>query len=360
MTIASEITRINTNIANAYTACDGKGATMPATQNSANLATCIGSIQTGSTPTLITKNITANGTYNASSDNADGYSSVTVNVSGGEGGSTINEYANFITIPFNCTFDNMQDAISAYNQTMLNKGQDAANDLLSPNCQSNITLGKTSNDIFHPINLGNSFYIGAKSFRGYLVANATTTENGGTLGNNYVRLASGNYTYITTTATGNLRKINGNVFGNKIINFGALKEIYITNITSGNSVVEAILMPFVEKAVITSNAFYNFTKLKYISLPSLSDLTSEYALGSNDSVYSPFGNSLLKEICFPSLNSSSFGSYTNQFDNMLRGVTGCTVHFPSNLQSVIGSWSSVTSGFGGTNTTVLFDLPATT
>lgn len=37
----------------------------------------------GSQPTLITKNITQNGTYNASSDNADGYSSVDVNVSGG-------------------------------------------------------------------------------------------------------------------------------------------------------------------------------------------------------------------------------------------------------------------------------------
>lgn len=37
----------------------------------------------GSTPTLISKNISANGTYNASDDNADGYSSVNVNVSGG-------------------------------------------------------------------------------------------------------------------------------------------------------------------------------------------------------------------------------------------------------------------------------------
>jgi hypothetical protein len=45
---------------------------------------------------------------------------------------------------------------------------------------------------------------------------------------------------------------------------------------------------------------------------------------------------------------------------MLQGVTGCTVHFPSNLQSVIGSWSDVTARFGGTNTTVLFDLTATT
>ena len=44
MTIASEITRINNNIAAAYTAASGKGATMPATQNSANLATTIGSL----------------------------------------------------------------------------------------------------------------------------------------------------------------------------------------------------------------------------------------------------------------------------------------------------------------------------
>lgn len=34
-------------------------------------------------PSLISKTITANGTYNASTDNVDGYSSVTVNVSGG-------------------------------------------------------------------------------------------------------------------------------------------------------------------------------------------------------------------------------------------------------------------------------------
>lgn len=38
-----------------------------------------------SEPTFITKSITENGTYNASSDSADGYSSVTVNVSGGGG-----------------------------------------------------------------------------------------------------------------------------------------------------------------------------------------------------------------------------------------------------------------------------------
>lgn len=43
----------------------------------------------GSAPVLITKNITQNGTYNASADNADGYSQVKVEVSGG--GSTLGE-----------------------------------------------------------------------------------------------------------------------------------------------------------------------------------------------------------------------------------------------------------------------------
>ena len=47
MSIASEITRINNNIASAYTACNNKGATMPQTQNSSNLATTISSISSG-------------------------------------------------------------------------------------------------------------------------------------------------------------------------------------------------------------------------------------------------------------------------------------------------------------------------
>ena len=47
MSIASEISRIQGNIASAYTACEGKGATLPVTQNSTNLANTIESIPTG-------------------------------------------------------------------------------------------------------------------------------------------------------------------------------------------------------------------------------------------------------------------------------------------------------------------------
>lgn len=53
----------------------------------------------GSASTLITKNITQNGTYDAIDDNADGYSSVNVNVSGG-GNCTINTQAQWDALTF--------------------------------------------------------------------------------------------------------------------------------------------------------------------------------------------------------------------------------------------------------------------
>ena len=47
MSVADQINRIKTNIADTYTAAQAKGATMPQTQNSDNLAACVQSISTG-------------------------------------------------------------------------------------------------------------------------------------------------------------------------------------------------------------------------------------------------------------------------------------------------------------------------
>ena len=100
--------------------------------------------------------------------------------------------------------------------------------------------------------------------------------------------------------------------------------------------------------------FRDCTSLTSVGLDALSVLTgSQCCTNMFQSCTS------LTTLSFPALTSTSFGSNTNQFNNMLYYVTGCTVHFPSNLSSVIGSWGSVIAGFGGTNTTVLFDLPAT-
>lgn len=47
MSVSSEISRIKANISNAYTACENKGATLPQTRNSANLAATINAISAG-------------------------------------------------------------------------------------------------------------------------------------------------------------------------------------------------------------------------------------------------------------------------------------------------------------------------
>ena len=66
-----------TSVANAIRT---KGGTSASLSFPDGFVTAIGNIETGGGSTLITKSITANGTYSASSDNADGYSSVTVAV----------------------------------------------------------------------------------------------------------------------------------------------------------------------------------------------------------------------------------------------------------------------------------------
>ena len=81
MSIRSQIDRINSNIAAAYTACSEKGATMPATENSANLADTVASIPQGSAPTLQTKTVTPTTSQQSVTPDSgyDGLSDVTVN-----------------------------------------------------------------------------------------------------------------------------------------------------------------------------------------------------------------------------------------------------------------------------------------
>lgn len=98
------------------------------------------------------------------------------------------------------------------------------------------------------------------------------------------------------------------------------------------------------------SAFQGCTGLTTMSFDDLS------SIGPSGFQYAFRNCTNLTSLSFPALTTSSFGSLTNQFSSMLRGCSGVTVHFPAAIQSTIGSWSDVTSGFGGTNTTVLFDL----
>lgn len=60
----------------------------------------------------------------------------------------------------------------------------------------------------------------------------------------------------------------------------------------------------------------------------------------------------LRELSFPNLTNA----LSNSFTGMLNRCTDVNVHFPASMESTMSSWADVTSGFGGTRTTVLFDL----
>ena len=79
---------------------------------------------------------------------------------------------------------------------------------------------------------------------------------------------------------------------------------------------------------------------------------------SNNGFSLAFKDTAISSLSFNGLADCS--QLSDVFNNMLQGVTGCTVHFPADLETRMQSYSSVIAGFGGTNTTVLFDLPSVT
>lgn len=104
--------------------------------------------------------------------------------------------------------------------------------------------------------------------------------------------------------------------------------------------------------------FISCTALKTVNLPKLSNVSGNNCLNNLCQ-----GCTNLEHIYFNALNTSSFGSYTNQFNNLL-SRTGNTVthtlHFPLNMESTISTLTGYPN-FGGTSGAVVlaYDLPAT-
>ena len=80
MSIATAITNAQNKVAAAYSKCNEKGATMPATQDLSHLANCINSIQTGSSMNLQTLSVTpsTSSQHIVPSSPVDGYNEVNV------------------------------------------------------------------------------------------------------------------------------------------------------------------------------------------------------------------------------------------------------------------------------------------
>ena len=173
--------------------------------------------------------------------------------------------------------------------------------------------------------------------------------------------SEGNYTMpYDLTYTGNFE-----FSGIKYINSSGAFASYLYHQSNQNQrlrcrrIIGTVSFPDLEE-ISGQYCFYSFcngqNSITTISFPKLKKVT-----GNSCFSYAFQGCTGLTNLYFNGLLSDYASNTCTAFTNyMLSGVGNCTVHFPSNLQSVIGNNSYVNSKFGGSgNTTIVFDLPAT-
>ena len=373
MTIASEITKLNTNLTNAYTAVDGKGGTLPQAQNFDNLATAISSIPSGSSPTLITKSITVNGTYNASSDNADGYSSVTVNVSGGGGGIGITrEVKNGV----------YQMPTTSFTFSLPNDATDVGNNGLYYAFE--YCTGLTSVDLSSLTKVSgnsglNSAFYGCTGLTSVDLSSLTTVS--GRYGLGY---AFRDCTGLTSVDLSSLTTISSHsAMYYAFIDCTGLTTMDLSSLTtvsgsramysafSGCMNLSNISFPSLETIGINDStfncsqfayAFYNCDSLTTLTFP---ELTAIYCTGGTSTDYGTFANNnKIQKMYFPKLTTITYGegaSTTNQnaCKNIFYGCSSLTeLHFAAANQAAIEASPGYATAWGrGTgNVTIYFDL----
>ena len=368
MTIASEIQRIKNNIAKAYTKCSSKGATLPATQNCANLEGCINSIPTGITPTG-TISITGNGTVDVTN-----YAQANVNVSGGQStkyGATVDTFLGDIDsngalqMPRSglyLTFNGVKsigDSVLTYRFCVYNSGIYGIYNVMGVSFPDLETVSSYNT-------LERTFY-GQDNLREALFPKLVNVPN-----TNNFREAFAYCTDLEKVTFSSLRNVTGSSgYGfyraffccskmhtldlSKLTNVGGSQTFYDAfGICSALKSVDLSSLTSVTGSSAMSSMFERCGLIE-VNFESLSTITGSSAMSSMFSECTS-----LENLWFPSLTPNSFGSYTNQFNYMLSGVTGCTVHFPIKIKNTIQNWSDVTNGFRGTNTVILFDLKAAT
>ena len=264
--------------------------------------------------------------------------------------------------------------IEAAFQSVINKLENALlpNILLEDIANSTTTLPETPFIITTNLTeVPDYSYASGSPYEDLLLNNSYVTSadlsNLTSIGEEGLRGVLNNCDNLTSVKLNNVTSIGGHGLESAFYGCTSLTSVDLSNVTSiGGYGLQYVFQGCTN---LTSAKLNNVTSISNYGLYSAFSLCTSLTSIGLDSVTIINGNGLecafrnctnLTSLSFPKLNSNSFGSYTNQFRLMLQGVTGCTVHFPSNLESVISSWSDVTNGFGGTNTTVLFDLPAIT
>lgn len=413
MSIASEITRIQDNISDAYTAAQAKGATMPATQNSDNLATTISTISGGGVDTRgwIPKAIDANGKLVSSS--------TMPNFTGVE---DLGDYALYYGFYQNTALAgtlSFPDLTTVSGQSAMERAFHNCTGLTSVLAPALTTISGsnalsyafygcsnlTSTGLSSVKNIDSSLYYayngcisltstGLSSFsvgsncsfaRGFsgctgLTEEEFTIENeNGIVGNSVFKQMFYGCTGLIKLTINGVKKTTGyasgyeGVFGSILngctncieFNIPDLEVINDDWTFAGNYVRNFVVnipkVVYVQQASSSGGrAFYSFmkdnTRVSTYSFYSLKNVNCVFGFATAFS-----GCVNLGHLFFPALKTIEGTSVLKSLFNT--AVNGCTIHFPSNLDPNKGSTviSSLEGypNFGGTNTVLLFDLPAT-
>ena len=309
MSIVSAIELKQQQVAQAYTVVSDKGGTLPSVKNLENLADAINSISSGSYVST-TATFTENGVYSASSYSSDGFSEVTVDVPETEP-SLVS-----ITIAQNGTYLPSEYEADGFSEIEVNVPPEA------------VIINKT-------ITQNGTYTATDEGASGYGVVNVKVP---------YIPREISTIGVYQTVSSIAYSLPNGVVdLGDNVLRCALMGSNIQVAIFSGLESISG------DNALNTT--FSGCSNLISVDLSDLENITGDNAL-ANAFEYC----TSLTSLSFPALTTTSFGSNTNQFNNMLLGINGCTVHFPQEIEGTIGNWSDVLAGFGGTNTEVLFDI----
>ena len=312
MTIASAIATKQQQVADSYAAVSNKGGTLPATQNLTNLATAISSIPSGggggskfgATINTFLGDVDANGVLQLPTEQSDLVFTGVKNIA------TNGLYYKF--------------AYSKVKSVLFSDLEEAINSDCLLYAFYNSEIKTASFPKLTTIDYAGRMF-GDSSLESVSMPYLTTVIGGSTNRGLYYAFYG---TDITELDLPNLTTITGDRYG-------------LNSFCSDCNKLETV----------------RFTKLETIPTRSSAGFSNFYN-AFNDCI-------ALEDIYFNAVNSNTFtGGYTNVFNSMFSSTSGrtngCTVHFPSNMQSIISGLNGYPT-FGGNASyiTIAFDLPAT-
>lgn len=400
MSISSALVAAQGRVADAYTAISNKGGTLPATQNLANMPTAINSISglIGETRTEQLDSTSGN-TYTPSTG-YNGITSITVTPK------NYNRTVTAQTVPSTWAVPSGYSGHGNISVNAVTASIDA--NIQAGNIKSGVTIlgvtgtyggggskyGATINSLLGDTNA--SGVLQAPSEQTDLVFTGVTDISSYALYYRFTQSA-----ILKTVSFPDLVQVSSTNACYNAFSYGtALNNISLPNLTTitgqngcgymfyNNPLITSVSLPKLTTIAGSSGAYYMLgycQNMTSVSLPELTTINGSSAavnmfvndkvlpslsfpklsiIQGNQACRSMFSYCLaLTDVYFYALTTASFGSNTNQFDNLMQG-TGTnvthTLHFPSNLTNTIAGLSGYPL-FGGTSGYVVcaFDLPAT-